>query len=95
VQCIWGQCKDKFNKTKDKYNVEKKKIDIIGVLPSDWPWYKKFDCLFADIAKIVGICQDVDQSVGIVHRQYKILNIFYEDESFNLKAQEMPTFPKM
>jgi hypothetical protein len=25
VQCTLGQCKDKFNKMKDKHNVEKKK----------------------------------------------------------------------
>jgi hypothetical protein len=24
VQCNWGKCKGKFNKMKDKYNVEKK-----------------------------------------------------------------------
>jgi len=54
VQCIWAQCRDKFNKMKDKYNVEKKKTAIIGVLPLDWPWYGIFDCLFASTTKIVG-----------------------------------------
>ncbi len=54
VQCIWGQCRDKFNKMKDNYNVEKKKINIIGVLPSDWPWYERFDCLFIVTAKMLG-----------------------------------------
>lgn len=95
VQCIWGQCRDKFNKMKNKYNVEKKNIHIIGVLPLDWPWYEKFDCLFTSIAKIVGIPQGVDQSVRIVHKQYEILDISYEDDSFNFKAQERPTSLEM
>ncbi len=64
-----GQCRNKFNKMKDKYNVEKKKTNIIGVIPLDWPWYERFDCLFVGTTKIVGISQGVDQSARIVHRQ--------------------------
>ncbi len=30
---------------KDKYNVEKKKIDITNVTPLDWPCYERFDYL--------------------------------------------------
>jgi len=40
---------------KDKYNVEKKKIDVTSVPPSDWPCYERFDSLFASIIKIIGI----------------------------------------
>jgi len=57
VQCTWGQCKDKFNKMKDKYNVKKKKINITC---APQPWYKRFNCLFDGIAKIVGISKGVD-----------------------------------
>jgi hypothetical protein len=74
---------------------KRRKIDIIGVSPLDWPWYEKIDYLFIIIAKIVGIPQGDDQSVCIVHKQYEILNISDEDESFNFKSQERPTSPEM
>jgi hypothetical protein len=60
VQYTWGQCKNKFNKMKDKYNVEKKKIDITSAPPLDWPCYERFDCLFVGTTKIAGIPQGVD-----------------------------------
>jgi hypothetical protein len=40
---------------KDKYNVNKKKIVITSAPPSDWPWYKTFDSLCGDTAKIDGL----------------------------------------
>jgi hypothetical protein len=45
---------------KDKYNVEKKKIDITSAPPLDWPCYERFDCLFVGTTKIAGIPQGVD-----------------------------------
>jgi hypothetical protein len=42
---------------KDKYNVEMKKIDITNVPPLDWPCYERFDSLFANTIKIIGIPQ--------------------------------------
>jgi hypothetical protein len=45
---------------KDRYNVEKKKTYIINVPPSNWPLYKKFNYIFTNVAKIVGIPQVVD-----------------------------------
>jgi hypothetical protein len=74
VQCTWGQCKDKFNKIKNKYNVEKKKTNITNAPPLDWPWYEKIDCLFVGITKIVGIPQSVDQGVHTIHREIEILD---------------------
>jgi hypothetical protein len=68
VQHTWGQCRNKLNKMKDKYNVEKKKTNIIVVAPSNWPLYKKFNYIFPSIAKIVGIPQVVDYSVNTIHR---------------------------
>ncbi len=35
--------------------MEKKKIDVTSVPPSDWPCYERFDSLFASIIKIIGI----------------------------------------
>ncbi len=45
---------------KDKYNLEKKKIDIACVPPLDWPWHERLNCLFVGTTKIVRIPQGVD-----------------------------------
>ncbi len=42
---------------KDKYNVEKKKIDVTSVPPLNWPCYERFGYLFVSTIKIIGIPQ--------------------------------------
>jgi hypothetical protein len=32
-----------WSKLKDKYEIEKKKIQTIGAFPSNWPWFERFD----------------------------------------------------
>jgi hypothetical protein len=38
----WKQVCDKWNKMKDKYEIEKKKIQMTSASPSDWPWFEIF-----------------------------------------------------
>jgi hypothetical protein len=35
--------RDKWNKITDKYETKKKKIQVTGASPSNWPWFEKFD----------------------------------------------------
>jgi hypothetical protein len=60
VQHTWGHCRDKFNKMKDNYNVEKKKTNVTGAPPLDWLWDERFDYLFVGTIKIIELPQGVD-----------------------------------
>jgi len=65
--------------------LEKKKIDVTSVPPSDWPCYERLDYLFASIIKIIGIPQGFYQGVYTTHKESKILSFSTNNESFNLE----------
>ncbi len=66
---------------KNKYDVEKKNINVTSALPLDQPWYERFDYLFASIAKIDGMSNGVDQGVYTTHRNNDIVNLSNEDQN--------------
>jgi len=39
----WKQVCDKWSKVKDKYEIEKKKMQMTGASLFDWPWFERFD----------------------------------------------------
>jgi hypothetical protein len=55
VHQSWKQVHDKCSKITDKYETEKKKIQLIGASPFDWPWFESFDQMFGGTTKINGI----------------------------------------
>jgi hypothetical protein len=56
----WKQVCDKWNKMKDKYEIEKKKIEVTSASPSDWPWFEIFEQMFGSTTKINGIPNAID-----------------------------------
>ncbi len=58
---------DKWNKMKDKYETEKKKTQVIGASPSDWPWFERFDQMFGGTTEINGIPNAIDHGVQNLH----------------------------
>jgi len=56
----WKQVCDKWSKVKDKYEIEKKKMQMTGASLFDWPWFERFDQMFGGTTKINGIPNAID-----------------------------------
>jgi hypothetical protein len=62
------------------YEIEKKKIEVIGAPPSDWPWFEGFDNIFFGTAKINGILNAIDQGVRVMNSKTKVVNVSDEED---------------
>ncbi len=55
-----------YETKKNIYEIEKKKIELIGTPSSNWPWFEHFDNIFG-IIKISGIPNAKDQGVSVIN----------------------------
>jgi hypothetical protein len=62
------------------YKREKQKTKVIGAPPFDWPWFEHFDNNFSNIAKINCIPNAIDQSVGMMNSEIKVVNVSDEED---------------
>jgi hypothetical protein len=84
------QVQDKWNKMKDKFTQEKKKIGQIGSASSDWiPWYEIFDNIYGGTTQINGLPHGVDQIMRTKHEEVEILS----DDEVLVAPTATPLFP--
>jgi hypothetical protein len=67
------------------YGIEKKKTEVIGAPPSDWPWFEGFDNIFFGTAKINGILNAIDQGVCMMNSKTKVVNVSDEEDVQTLR----------
>jgi hypothetical protein len=76
---------------KDKYETEKKKTQVIGASPSDWPWFERFDQMFIEMfggtAKINGIPNEIDQVVQNLHSHSEVQSFEVRDDDVTQGTQ--------
>jgi hypothetical protein len=84
----WKQVCDKWSKMKDKYETEKKKTQVIGASPSNWPWFERFDQMFGSITKINGIPNAIDKGVQNLHSHSKIQTFEVNDDDVTLGTRK-------
>ncbi len=76
----WKQVCDKWNKMKDKYEIEKKKVHVTRASPYHSPWFERFDHMFGGIAKIDGIPNAIDQGVHNLHSHFEVQTFEVSDD---------------
>jgi hypothetical protein len=77
------------------YKIEKKKTEVIGAPPSDWPWFEGFDNIFSSIIKINGIPNAIDQGVYVMNSKIEVVNVNDEEDfqtPWMLSSHEKQTF---
>jgi hypothetical protein len=77
---------------KDKYEIKKKKTQVISASPFDWPWFETFDQMFGSIAKINGIPNAIDQRVQNLqsHSEVQTFEVSNEDVTQGIQEHSSP-----
>jgi hypothetical protein len=70
---------------------KKKKTQVIGASPSDWPWFERFDQMFIEMfggtAKINGIPNEIDQVVQNLHSHSEVQSFEVRDDDVTQGTQ--------
>ncbi len=58
-----------------KYDTKKKKIQMTGVSPSDWPWFERFDQMFGSTPRLIAFSmQLITECIICIHiLKFKLL----------------------
>ncbi len=88
VEWNWIQVQNKWNKMKKIYEIEKKKIKVIGA--SNQPWFEHFNNIFFGIAKINGIHNAIEQGVRVMNFEIEVVNVSDEDD---VQTPQLPNSP--
>jgi hypothetical protein len=67
--------------------LKKKKTEVIGAPPSNWPWFDRFDNIFFGIAKINGISNTINQGVRVMNFEIEVVNVSDEKD---VQTLQMP-----
>ncbi len=86
--------RDKWNKITDKYETKKKKIQVTGASPSNWPWFEKFDQMFGGRSKINGIPNAIDQGVHNLHSHSEVQTFEVNDDDVTQGIHEHSSPPQ-
>jgi hypothetical protein len=66
---------------------KKKKTEVIGVPPSNYPWFDCFDNIFFGTTKINGIPNTIDQGVCVMNFEIEVVNVSDEKD---VQTLQMP-----
>jgi hypothetical protein len=93
VHHSWKQVRE-MEQTNDKYETEKKKIQVTRASLYDSPWFERFNHMFGSIAKINGIPNAIDEGMHNLHSHYEIQTFEVSDDDVTQGIQEHSSFCK-